>query len=240
MPQSLFTSQTPVVTDASDGAPGITRAVSLQFSEPGQITHVRWWCSVAASGVQTVAVWEMTSGSTGTLKQSKVHSGTPTGGAWNTTLLDSPIVINPAKGYRVAIHNAEGRYVATSGFFSGSALTNGSITAPANGSPVGDITSTAQGTFDINATIQFPTTTFNQTNYFADVVFVPDSEGGGVSGSGVLTFGPLQLAADGTPDPDLSGTLTLPGLDLSGTAVAEQDVLPQDGAAYEKIGRAHV
>lgn len=230
MPQSLFTSQTPVVGNASDGTPTITRGVTLAFAVAGLITHVRWWCPTTTSGTYTAAVWELTSSSTGTLLQSKVHVGIPTADAWNTTALDTPVAIDTAKAYRIGINNSEGRYVATINFFI-NPLVNGDITAEAQGQPMGGFVIN-QGVFNISGALAFPNTS-TANNYFADVVFLPDSEGGDIPGSGVLTFGPLQLVADGTPDPDLSGTITLPALDLSGTAVAEQDVLPQEGTSYE-------
>jgi hypothetical protein len=236
MPQSLLTNQTPEVGNASDATPGITRGVSLQFAENGQITHVRWWSPTSNGGTYTVGIWRVTAADpsgAGTLLASKVHSGTPTGDAWNLTALDTPVAVSASSAlYRIGVHNDQGRYVASNSFFV-SPLVNGQITAEADGTnPVG-LGTMRQGTFQISASLAYPQNTGSAANYFVDVVFVPDSEGGDVSGSGALTFSPLQLIADGTPDPDLSGTLTLPALDLSGTAAAEQDVLPQEGTAYE-------
>lgn len=185
---SLFTSQTPASGNLNDGTPTITRGVTLQFGVAGSITHARWWCPTTNSGTYTVAVWELTSASTGTLKASKTHVGTPTADAWNLTALDTPVVIDTAKAYRIGVNNSEGRYVASANFFA-TPLVNGDITAEANGAAAGGFIIN-QGVFNIGASIAFPNTVFNQGNYFVDVVFTAD--GGGVSPTGLaipLTFG---------------------------------------------------
>jgi hypothetical protein len=231
MTQSLFTSQTPAQNNQNDGTPTITRGATLTFGVAGTITHVRWWCPVTTTGTYTVAVWELTSGSAGTLLQSKVHVGTPSSNGWNTTALDTPVTIDTAKGYRIGVNNSEGRYVASAGGFTG-AIVNGDITGPADGGTAGGFT-IAQGVFNISGAIAFPNShAGGSTNYFADVLFEPSGDGGPTA-TAALNLPALQLAASGTVDPNASGTLTLPALDLSGTATAEADSLPQEGTAYE-------
>lgn len=216
MPSSLFTGQTPNVGNASDGTPGITRATTVQFSEDGQITHVRWWCPTTVTGTWTVAVWQVTAGDAGgsgagTLLASKVHSGTPTGNAWNLTALDSAVPVVPGVLYRIGVHSNEGRYVASNSFFV-TPLVNGSIIAEANNAdPVG-LGALRQGTFQINAALTYPQQVGVAASYFVDVVFVADSEGGDVSGTGAIV---------------------LPALDMAGTGTSETVGAPQEGAAYE-------
>lgn len=220
MPQSLFTSQTPVVTNASDGAPGITTATSVQFTEAGEITHVRFYATTTVSGTYTGAVWRVTaddSAPASTLLASKVLAGSPTPG-WNTIALDTPVPVTPGNLYRIGLHNSAGRYVATNSFFV-VPLVNGSIIAESNGNdPVG-LGSMAQGTFAINAALTYPFTGGSASSYFADVVFVADSEDAGDRAlSGTLTVPALTLtgALTRTTPPVVSGTLTLPHLTLTG------------------------
>jgi hypothetical protein len=181
MPQSLFTAQVPEVPNASDAAPGITRGISLQFSEAGQITHVRWWCPSTNSGVYTVGVWEVltndaASDGTGTLLASATHVGTPTPDAWNLTAVTPVSVAAMTKLYRIGVHNSQGRYVATNSFFV-VPLTNDKIIAEVSGgNPIG-IGTLRQGTFKIDAALAYPTNTGSAANYFVDVVYVPASEG---------------------------------------------------------------
>src|SRR5882757_370369 len=175
MSQSLFTTQTPSQNNQNDGTPTITRGVTLEFGVAGTVSGIRWWCPVTNTGTYTAAIWDLSSDTAGTLLASKVHVGTPVSNDWNVTTFTSPVTVTAAKTYRAGINNSEGRYVASSGFF-GSPLTNGDITALANGgtSKVGFAAS--NGAFNISGGLALPTTNVGPTNYFADVLF--DASGG--------------------------------------------------------------
>jgi hypothetical protein len=178
MSESLFTSQTPVVADASDGAPGITMGTSLIFADDGEITHVRFYATATVSGTYTALVYEVTgndegAGGTGTLLASKVAGVAPTPGAWNTIELDTPVPVVTTELYRVAVHNTAGRYVATNSLFA-SPIVNGNITGPQNGAdPVG-LGSMAQGTFTIDAAPSYPRQVGTAAAYFIDVVYAAE------------------------------------------------------------------
>ncbi len=226
MPQSLLTSQTPVVGNASDGTPGITTATTLQFAEDGTITHVRFWCPTSTGGTWTGAVWEITAGDTGgagagNLLGSAVFAGTPTPDAFNQIALSPPVAVEAGKAYRVGIHNNQGRYVATVSFFV-TPLVVGDITAEANNATIGALGPIRQGSFKINASLAYPQDGTNGALYFADVVYVPESEGGGddVEGVASLTLPALASTGAGTVSVLGSAALNLPALSVSGTAGA--------------------
>lgn len=175
---SLFTSQTPASPNNTDGTPTIMAATSLVFTSSGQVTGIRWFCPTTTTGTWTGYLWEVTAADpsgAGTLLASKAFTGTPTGGDWNTITLDAAInVVANTKLYRVGIHSSAGLYVFTSNFFT-TALTNGPITAPADGSnPVG-LGSCSQGTYNVSGSATYPSSTFQSTNYFADVVWAGDT-----------------------------------------------------------------
>lgn len=182
--ESLFTSETPSLGDNSDGTPGIVTATAMLFTKAGQITDVRWYCTTSTGGTWTGYVWEVTGADTspgagtGTQLASATFSGTPTGGAWNTIPLSSPVAITPnTKLYKIGVFNDQGRYVATTNFAAfqsgGGGLTNGHIHAPFQGDdPVG-LGSTYQGSYLINATAGYPSQPGNAANYFIDVAFAP-------------------------------------------------------------------
>lgn len=183
-PESLFTSETPSLGDNSDGTPGIVTATAMMFTKAGQITDVRWYCTTSTGGTWTGYVWEVTGADTspgagtGTQLASTTFSGTPTGGAWNTIPLPSPVTITPnTKLYKIGVFNDQGRYVATTNFAAfqsgGGGLTSGHIHAPFQGDdPVG-LGSTYQGSYLINATAGYPSQPGNAANYFIDVLFAP-------------------------------------------------------------------
>jgi len=195
---SLFTSQTPSVTDASDGTPGITSGTTVQFAVAGTVTHIRFYATATVSGTYTGALWRVTAADTpspaGTLLASKVMGAAPTGGTWNTIALDTPIAVTPGVLYRTGVHNSAGRYVATNNLFA-SSLTNGDITADANGSDPVALGTLRQGVFAIDAALTYPSTAGSSASYFADVVFEPDGTPP-AEGSAALGVG-LAVAATG-------------------------------------------
>jgi hypothetical protein len=170
--ESLYTSQTPIVTNASDGTPGITTATTLNFLVDGFITHVRFYATSTVGGTYTAAVYEVTAADPPGIPPSplatKIMAGSPTGGTWNTIALDTPVAVQVGKYYRVAIHNNQGRYVASNNFF---------LTVVTNGNVVGESTAAnpfgafSQGAFVINAALTYPSSEGSATSYFVDVLF---------------------------------------------------------------------
>lgn len=175
---NLFTSQTPSITDASDGAPGITTATTVVFAEDGTVTGVRFYATSTVSGTYTAGLWTVDSSDagTGTLLASKTMGAAPTGGTWNTVTFDTPVSVTASTvAYRVGIFSGAGRYVATVAFaeFAGGSggLTNGDIFAPPNNdNPVGSVV-IKQGAFTIDAAFSYPTGGSGGTCYFVDVEF---------------------------------------------------------------------
>jgi hypothetical protein len=221
---NLFVSQTPSITDASDGTPGITTGTSVKFAVDGSVTGVRFYATATVSGTYTAGLWSVDSSDpgTGTLLASKTMPGAPTGGGWNTVTFDSAVTINTATLYRVGIFSGAGRYVATVAFasFAGGSggLTNGDIFAPPNNdNPVGAIV-IKQGVFLIDAAFGYPTSGSGGTCYFVDVEFT--AGGAPVTGSGTLTLPAITAVGTGTASAFGSGVLTLPSLTGSGAATA--------------------
>lgn len=214
---NLFTSQTPSVTDASDGTPGITTGTTLTFAVDGTVTGVRFYATVTVSGTYTGGLWTVNSSDPGggTLLQQKTLGSTPTGGTWNTITFDTPISVTAGLPYRVGLFSSAGRYVASSGFFS-SSLTNGDITAPAHNATIGSVT-IAQGVFRIDAAFGYPNATFGSASYFVDAEFTAET---GETGSGTLTLPALTATGTGVATSAGTATLTLPALTAAGAGSA--------------------
>lgn len=172
---SLFTSQTPTSTNNSDGAPGITPGLALQFAVDGEVTGVRFWATDTVSGTYTVSLWDVTAadpnGSGGTLLASATMGSAPIPSGWNSVNFVTPVAVITTKLYKVSYFSSAGRYVFSSSIF-GSPLVNGDITAPAHGSnPIG-LGNLNQGCFTINGSNSYPTSQpGGPSNYFADVLF---------------------------------------------------------------------
>lgn len=190
MPQSFYTSQVPDLNDLNDGAPGLITAGNFRFSEPGVITHVRFYSTATVGGTYTGAVWLPTveddpGPGDGTLLEQGVLGGSPTPVTWTTIALDSPVPVTAGPIYRAGLLNTQGRYVATP-IFHTTDLVNGSITSVENDSPFAGGT-IRNGNFAASGTLIYPENEFNRTSYFIDVVFVPDSEGGYTPVTSTLT-----------------------------------------------------
>jgi hypothetical protein len=221
---NLFTGQTPTITDASDGTPGITTATTVVFAEDGTVTGVRFYATATVGGTYTAGLWSVDSSDpgTGTLLASKTMGGAPTGGAWNTVTFDTPVSVTTGVAYRVGIFSGAGRYVATVAFaeFAGGSggLTNGSIFGPPNNdNPVGAIV-IKQGVFLIDAAFGYPTGGSGGTCYFADVEFTAGAAG--ITGSGALTLPAITASGTGVASATGAGALTLPAVTATGAGTA--------------------
>lgn len=231
MTESLFTSQTPVVTDANDAGSGITRGTTVQFAVSGTVTGIRWWCPVTNTGNVQVRIYQLSGNASGSLLATKAVSGTPTGGAWNVTTFDTPVAVDASHVYRVTIFNSEGRYVATNSFFV-TPLVVGNLTAEANNAtPSGVAFSINQGTFQIGASDALPSSVGVAASYFVDVVF----QAGGGGGTDLPVSG--TLSGTGSISGALSATIpavgSLAGHGVITGVVSGGDVSSQDGAKYE-------
>ena len=129
--------------------------VGLQFtaSVSGTITGIRFWKGSINIGPHSVELWT----SSGTMLAS-VAVANETWNGWQQVNLPAPVAINANTTYVVSYHT-NGFYSGTGGYFN-SPFTNGPLTATG-------------GFYTYSTTVAFPTSTFNNSNYWVDVVFVP-------------------------------------------------------------------
>jgi hypothetical protein len=220
MTQRLFSGQTPTSGENTDGTPGITLGTAVQFDEDGDVTGVEFFATVTVSGTYTVALWEVTAadpnGSGGTLLASKTMAAPPVSAAWNSVLFDTAVTIDTAKLYKVSIFSGAGLYVLTPSF--GFPLTNGSITAPANGSnPVG-LGNLNQGSFTINASQAYPTGGGGSC-YFPGPIFEPAAAANDLASA--ITLPALQSATVLGAQSALASAVSLPALQAAAELTAQ-------------------
>lgn len=156
--QSLFTTQTPVQVNQSDG-PSTNYELGMKFqaSVAGQITAIRFWKDSKEVGTHTGRVWS----STGTQLGSIIFTN-ETASGWQQASLVSPISVLPNTTYIVSVNTAGTYYVDnTTGF--ATKITNGNLSSVVGGNGV-------YGTVGV-----LPTNTYQSSNYFRDIVFVPGS-----------------------------------------------------------------
>lgn len=161
MATSIFTVQVPAVTLAVD-VTAFALGTKWSASVPGVVTHGRWWFpDTAPDGDVDWVLYDVT-----TETELARETFTDTAPGWRTVALDSPIAYPTPGTAMVAAVEAVNRYVATSGFFTAGPLVTGVLTAPA-----GD-----NGRVGVGA--GYPSGTFGDTSYFADLLFVPTEAAG--------------------------------------------------------------
>ncbi|MGQ0838189.1 N,N-dimethylformamidase beta subunit family domain-containing protein [Actinokineospora sp.] len=153
MIQSLFSfGDTPATLTANDVHP-VQLGVKFQSSVAGQVKGIRFYKGPQNTSAHTAHLWS----ATGTLLASATFAGeTATG--WQTVNFAAPVTMAANTTY-IASYHAVGFYSATSNYFA-TPRTSGTLTAPAG----------ANGVYTYGGPGSFPTSTFNSTNYWVDVI----------------------------------------------------------------------
>jgi hypothetical protein len=136
--------------------------VKFRTSAPGAVTAIRFYKGVQNIGTHVGHLWT----STGTLLSSATFSN-ETASGWQQVNLPSPVTLTPGTSYIVSYHT-NGFYSADPSFFA-TALLNGPLSAPASSPSAGN------GVYAYGQAGTFPSGTFNSTNYWVDLSFLPSS-----------------------------------------------------------------
>jgi hypothetical protein len=88
---------------------------------------------------------------------------------WQQATFGTPVTITAGTIYVASYYAPRGRYAADGGYFTGTAVVNGPLTALADG------TSGGNGVYRYGSGGGFPSSTFGATNYWVDVVFIPST-----------------------------------------------------------------
>jgi hypothetical protein len=153
-PCSIWQNGTPTgAVDQADTNP-LNVGVQFQPSTSGFITGVRFYKETDNTGAHIGSLWS----SSGTLLASGTFSGESASG-WQELDFSSPVAVTAGTTYVASYHTNTGHYATTTSGLS-SAVTNGPLTALAGG-----------GVYAYGSSNAFPTSSFNASNYWVDVVF---------------------------------------------------------------------
>ena len=141
--------------DAADTS-AVNLGVQFQASSSGKITGVRFYKETDNTGSHVGSLWT----ASGTLLASGTFSG-ETASGWQELDFSSPVAVTAGTTYVASYHTNTGHYAYTSNGLS-SAVTNGPLTALASG-----------GVYAYGAANGFPSSNFNASNYWVDVVYSP-------------------------------------------------------------------
>ena len=158
-PCSLWSSATTPATVSSGDTGAVELGLVFQPNINGYITGVRFYKSSANTGTHTGSLWS----ANGTLLAQATFSAETTSG-WQTVSFASPVPVTANTVYVVSYHTNTGNYSVNNYYFL-TGLTNGPLTAFADSA----VTS-GNGVY-LYGSGGFPTFTYNQTNYWVDVIF---------------------------------------------------------------------
>ena len=186
---SLFSpSATPgTITEADPSA--VDLGVKFQASTSGTIVGIRFYKGPQNTGTHIGDLWS----SSGTLLASATFTN-ETASGWQQVNFSSPVSITAGTTYIASYEAPVGEYSADANYFT-NAVTNGPLTAPSTSSSGGN------GVYAYGSGNPFPNNTFNASNYWVDVVFVPSAPLAfttPASITGTAQEGSVLTAANGT------------------------------------------
>ncbi|MFI7706010.1 DUF4082 domain-containing protein [Nonomuraea sp. NPDC049480] len=148
----------PVISSDTNAA---TLGVKFRSNVSGVVQGIRFYKGSQNTGTHVGSLWS----ADGQLLASATFSNeTATG--WQQVTFSAPVVIAANTTYIASYFTPSGRYAASRQYFANS-FANGPLTALANGAGGGN------GVYTYGAGNTFPSSTFNASNYWVDVAFVP-------------------------------------------------------------------
>ena len=154
---------TPPTLDSGDTA-AVELGVKFTAQSSGSVTGIRFYKSAGNTGTHVGALWS----TTGT-QLATVNFSNESASGWQYATFSSPVAITAGTTYVAGYFDPAGHYSFASPGFN-AAVTNGPLTAVANGtSPNGVYAYAQQSTF--------PTSSYNASNYYVDVLFSASAPG---------------------------------------------------------------
>jgi hypothetical protein len=159
---SIFGFGTPPVLDSGDYGSAV---LGMKFTSDvaGTVTGVRFYKAASNTGIHVGSVWS----ASGQLLAQVTFTG-ETASGWQTATFDTPVAITAGTTYVSSYLAPQGHYSLTGAGFASNGIDKPPLHA------VGDAIS-PNGVYAYSGTSVFPTNSFNATNYWVDVLFVPGS-----------------------------------------------------------------
>jgi hypothetical protein len=187
-PCSIWQDAAPTgASDTADTSP-VELGVQFRASSNGTISGVQFYKEPDNTGTHTGSLW--TAGGT------KLATGTFTGesaSGWQELDFSTPVPVTAGTTYVASYHTTTGHYAYTPGGLA-SAVTNGPLTALASG-----------GVYAYGTSSTFPSSSYNASNYWVDVVYTPTS---GTTPPTVTTTSPQNGQTSVPTDTDVSATFS--------------------------------
>ena len=154
---TLFEFATPAISDAGDTS-SINVGVRFTADSGGQIRGLRFYKDALNTGTHVGSLWN----SAGSLLAQATFASESASG-WQSVTFATPVDVAAGTTYVASYLAPAGRYSVTGGQFASSGVDNPPLRAP----------SSSNGVYAYGAATAFPTSSFNATNYWVDVLFTP-------------------------------------------------------------------
>ena len=159
--ETIFTTQTPSNPNDTDGVP-YELGLKFQSATSGQITAIRYWKAPSETGTHVGRIWT----STGSVLAS-VSFAAETASGWQQQTLSTPLNIQANTTYVVSV-NVNSYFATTYNNPLASSVVNGDLSTVADGK---------NGLYGSSGSL--PTNSYQNSNYFRDIVFVAGSSSTG-------------------------------------------------------------
>jgi hypothetical protein len=183
-------SPTPSQVDSGDGTAG-EYGVRFRADYDGYVTGLRFYKAAKNTGTHVGHLWS----NTGTLLATATFTNESASG-WQQATFSNPVAITADTTYVASYYAPTGHYSDTAGFFASSGADAPPLHFLENG------VDGLNGVYAYSSASVFPTSSFNSTNYWVDVTYIPGSSMAGAAPA-LLAY-PFNLsftALTGQPNP---------------------------------------
>jgi hypothetical protein len=204
----------PATIDTGDGT-AVEVGVRFTADSPAYLTGLRFYKASTNTGTHVGHLWS----SSGQLLATATFPG-ETASGWQQGYFSSPVLVNAGTPYVASYFAPNGHYSATSGYFASSGKDNPPLHALTDGA------NGANGIYIYSATGGFPTSTFDSTNYWVDVLYdaVPHQISGTISGpGGAGATVTLSGTSQASTTADGSGNFTFSGIYSGSYSITPSD-----------------
>jgi hypothetical protein len=157
---TIFDFATPATVDGQDGS-AIALGVKFKADADGFVTGVRFYRAAANTGPHVGSLYN----ADGFLLGQATFSDESASG-WQSVTFASPVPVTAGATYVASYFAPNGHYSVTGAAFATSAFDNAPLHALSDGV-------TANGVYSYSSSPVFPTSNFNATNFWVDVLFAP-------------------------------------------------------------------
>lgn len=167
-----------VANDSDTSALTLGTEFYVAGTETCWLTAIRYWNGSGPNEASNrqVALYEVIDGSSGTLVYGPVTVSQGVQESWVVHTLETPLELSPENvNYRVVVYHPAGRYAAEAYYFGwffdyagpgADGIYSGPIAAP----KAADAVNNAQGSYVEGGALAYPTSAYQATSYFVDVV----------------------------------------------------------------------